>query len=117
MTKRIQKGKKGEASQYITRKQALKKLQLSLRDFRRLCILKGIYPREPKKKFKGFKKMYYHVKDIKFLAHERLLAKFREIAAFSKKITRAKIRHEPSEVERLTKNKPQYTLDHLVKER
>ena len=53
MGKKIKKGKKGEASQYLTRSNAIRKLQLSLQDFRRICILKGVYPREPKKKFKG----------------------------------------------------------------
>lgn len=36
-----QKGKAGAAKAYITRTSAIKKLQCSLADFRRLCILKG----------------------------------------------------------------------------
>lgn len=37
-----QKGKAGAAKAYVTRSAAVKKLQCSLADFRRLCILKGI---------------------------------------------------------------------------
>ena len=36
-----QKGKAGAAKAYITRSAAIKKLQCTLADFRRLCILKG----------------------------------------------------------------------------
>jgi hypothetical protein len=36
-----QKGKAGAAKAYVTRSAAIKKLQCSLADFRRLCILKG----------------------------------------------------------------------------
>ncbi len=36
-----QKGKAGAAKAYVTRSSAVKRLQCSLADFRRLCILKG----------------------------------------------------------------------------
>lgn len=73
----------GEGARYITRKAALKKLQLTLRDFRRLCIIKGIYPREPKHRRRaqqgrtGIQTLYLK-KDIQFLLHEPIIWKLRE---------------------------------------
>jgi hypothetical protein len=37
------KGKAGAAKAYVTRTAAIKKLQCTLADFRRLCILKGAF--------------------------------------------------------------------------
>jgi len=116
------KGESGSATNYTSRNQALKKLQLSLPDFRRLCILKGIYPREPKNRKKVGKgstayKTYYFVKDIAYLAHEPVLRKFREFKIFTRKLKRAIGRQEYSDAERLEQNKPKYTLNHIVKER
>ena len=77
MGKIKKKGTSGTVTSFMTRKAALKKLQVSLAVFRKLCILKGIFPREPRKKFKGTNKTYYLTKDIIFLSHDPLLAKFR----------------------------------------
>jgi pescadillo protein len=82
-----------------------------------LCILKGIHPREPKKKFEGHNKTYYHVKDINFLAHEPLLEKSRELKAYERKIKKARAKRNEHLADRLESNRPSYTLDHLVKER
>ncbi|XP_065663094.1 pescadillo homolog isoform X2 [Hydra vulgaris] len=122
MGKMKRKGESGSATNYINRNQALKKLQLSLPDFRRLCILKGIYPREPRNRKKVGKgstayKTYYYVKDIQFLAHEPVLNKFREFKVFVRKLKRAIGRQEFSDADHLEENKPTYTLDHIVKER
>lgn len=117
MAKKIKKGKKGEITQYVTRSKAIRKLQLTLKDFRRLCILKGIYPREPKKKFKGNSKTYYHVKDINFLAHEKILTKFREIQSHMKRYKKALRRGEILKAKNMLENKPSYSLHHLIKER
>jgi len=89
---------------------------------RRLCILKGIYPREPKnrKKVSGGNsapKTYYWTKDINFLAHEPLLQKFREYKVFARKLRKALGKHQISVAKQIEANKPTYTLDHLVRER
>ncbi|XP_025789148.1 pescadillo homolog isoform X2 [Puma concolor] len=116
------KYERGSATNYITRNKARKKLQLSLADFRRLCILKGIYPHEPKHKKKVNKgstaaRTFYLLKDIKFLLHEPIVNKFREYKVFVRKLRKAYGKSEWNTVERLKDNKPNYRLDHIVKER
>lgn len=109
--------KEGTAAKYITRNKALNRLQIKLPEFRRLCILKGIHPREPKKKVEGHNKTYYHMKDIAFLAHEPLLERSRELKAYEKKITKARAKRNLDLVQRLLGNKPEWNLNHLVNER
>lgn len=89
----------------------------SLENFRRLCILKGVFPREPKKKVKGNHHTYYHLKDIAFLQHDPLLEKFREIRAYEKKIKKAEAKKNKDLANRLLTRKPGYTLDRLIRER
>lgn len=112
------KGLKGTASNYIHRTKAVRRLQVSLKDFRRLCILKGIYPREPKRKPNGSDKTYYHIKDIKFLMHEPLLQKFRAMKVFLKRKKKALTKRDYTRAEALeTTMRPDMSVDHLVRER
>ncbi|GCC20274.1 pescadillo [Chiloscyllium punctatum] len=116
------KYERGAATNYITRNKARKKLQLSLADFRRLCILKGIYPHEPKHKKKVNKgstapRTFYLFKDIKFLLHEPIVHKFRDYKVFVRKLRKAYGKAEWETAQKLQENKPVYKLDHIVKER
>ena len=123
MAKIKKRGKSGQAKNYITRTQAVRKLQISLPDFRRLCIFKGIYPREPRNIKKANKSAthsttFYYTKDIQYLLHEPLLAKFRDQKALQKKIAKSLGRNEVQDAVRLEKNgMPKIKLDHIVRER
>lgn len=106
----------------MTRKAALKKLQLSLKDFRRICILKGIYPREPRNRKRAQKgaggiKTLYHTKDIKFLLHEPIIWKLRELKVYQQKIRRARAMREYKNMKKYLRDYPEINIDHIVKER
>lgn len=119
MGKKQKKNHAGLDATFIGRSACLKRLQVSLKDFRRLCILKGVYPREPRGRTPSKKKgqVYYHIKDLRALAHEPLLQKFREFRTFMKKVRKAAGRNEKDEAARKDSYAPSYTLHHLVRER
>lgn len=106
----------------MTRLAALNKLQLSLNDFRRLCILKGIYPREPKNRKRAQKgnteiKILYHKKDINFLLHEKLVWTLRDMKIMNRRIKYAESIND-KKLKRMRLNKyPELKLDHVVRER
>ncbi len=122
MAKIKKRGTTGNAKNFVTRTQAIKRLQVSLADFRRLCIFKGIYPREPRNKKKANKGStkpvtFYYAKDIQYLQHEPILHKFRQHKTFAKKLNKAISKGEIGDAKRLDANKPNYKLDHIIKER
>ncbi|KAG2535961.1 hypothetical protein PVAP13_9NG151700 [Panicum virgatum] len=111
------KKKEGNAAKYITRTKAVNYLQVSLAIFRKLCILKGVFPRQPKKKVEGNHKTYYHMKDIAFIAHDPLIEKFRQIKVHRKKVKKAIAKKNRDLADRLLNRPPTYKLDRLVLER
>lgn len=85
--------------------------------YRQLCILKGIYPREPKKKFKGTNKTYYHVKDIKYLEQDKIMQTMRELKSFEKKYQRKVVKGQKDAAELMHARRPRMEFQHIIKER
>jgi len=106
---------------YLTRMQATRMLQTDSMGFRRLCILKGIYPRaigRSKQKASGNDKQYYLSKEIKWLVHDQVTSKAHAYEAFEKKVRAAKAQHRFADLKSLQEErKPQYKLDATIKER
>ncbi|BFZ18728.1 hypothetical protein BsWGS_21767 [Bradybaena similaris] len=116
------KFERGAATAFVSRNKALKKLQLSLPDFRTLCIFKGIYPVEPLHKKKVNKgstavKTYYNLKDIQFLSHDVLVAKFREKKHYVRRLKRAVAKKNRFAEAIIRDNKPVYSLKSVMKDR
>ncbi|VDP99326.1 unnamed protein product [Trichobilharzia regenti] len=100
----------------------MRRLQLNLPNFRRLCILKGIYPVEPRNRKKVGKgnsqpRIYYNAKDIAFLSNEPLIEAFRRLRVYHMKLKKAKEKRDKDKIFRIRVNKPKYTLHQIVRER
>ncbi|KAJ4432693.1 hypothetical protein ANN_21316 [Periplaneta americana] len=122
VSKRKKKYESGEGNRFMSRRAALKMLQLSLKDFRKLCILKGIYPREPRNRKRAQQgasgiKTLYHTKDIQFLMHEPIIWKLRDYKIFARKMGKARAVRDFEAMKRYLDNHPHITLDNIVKER
>eukprot|EP01088_Endostelium_zonatum_P016566 TRINITY_DN4534_c0_g3_i2.p1 TRINITY_DN4534_c0_g3~~TRINITY_DN4534_c0_g3_i2.p1 ORF type:complete len:584 (-),score=208.81 TRINITY_DN4534_c0_g3_i2:48-1799(-) len=115
--KELTKRKSKKGIKYMTRNQILKKLNLSIADFRRICILKGIYPRDPPKKLFGSNKTYYLTKDINFLRHDPLLQVFHTRAQHRKKVRSAIATKNSQTLAKLKEAAPKVSLNHLILER
>ncbi|KAL6202586.1 hypothetical protein ACLB2K_026294 [Fragaria x ananassa] len=111
------KKKEGNAARFVTRSQAVKQLQVNLPLFRKLCILKGIFPREPKKKVKGNHHTYYHLKDVSFIQHDPLVQQMRDIRAYGKKVKKAEAKKNKDRAVILKQRRPTYKLDHVILQR
>lgn len=114
---KLKKGTRGEVTQYITRSKAVRALGLSLKDFRRVCILKGIYPREPNKKFEGAHKTYYHKKDITYLSHDDMIMNLRQQRVVDRKVKKALKEKNNIKVKNLKRSRPALVLNRIVRER
>ena len=118
----LKKGTVGAKRNFISREKAIKKLRLSAKEFRRLCILKGVYPADVKnnsemKQRASSGKVYYRSEDVHFLSHEPIIWKFWDMKIFMKKLKRLKARKEIDRLQSLQDNRPFYRLSHIVKER
>ncbi|RNF20739.1 pescadillo [Trypanosoma conorhini] len=107
---------------FLTRMQATRLLQVDSIQFRRLCILKGIYPRalaRSKQKQSGNDKQYYLAREIKWLVRDHVAERMMAHRAWEKKVRRAEAMGLTEELEVLRSNKvkPQYSLVATIKER
>lgn len=114
--------KKRFKSRYLSKMQAQRLLQVDSMTFRRLCILKGIYPRsiaKSRQKDSGNTKQYYLAREVKWLVQDDIRSRLAAFEAWQKKVRRAKAQHrfETLKILQTNQKKPHYRLDATIKER
>ncbi len=113
---------KGNSVAFVSRSFCVRRLQISLNSFRRLCILTSTYPREPpslKKANKGstLKKSFYSKKDLLALLSHPLLKTLRAEKTWLKKCKLASLRHETTRLERLLAAKPVTDYSYILSQK
>jgi pescadillo protein len=109
--------KRKRKSAYITRSQAIRKLEVTLNQFKYLCVINGIYPRVPGKSVKDKSKIYYHVRDIKYLKNGPVLSQLREAKIFNRKEKRAYRDSDLARVEAMQPYRPKFPISKIIKDR
>jgi pescadillo protein len=82
-----------------------------------MCILKGVYPRQPNRMLKGADKTYYHLKDINYLARDPIRDSIYEKQAAEKKARKLVARNDKARARTLEKRAGEMDLSHIVRER
>ena len=105
---------------YLTRSQSKRLLQVDNRDFKRLCILKGVYPRQPMsyRNSSGKDKVYYLTKDVKWIVSDPILEGMRSYETHTKKLRKLRGSGKQEAADTMDETKrPQYKLDKTIRER
>lgn len=133
---KIKNIKKKIIATHYTRRQALNKLQLDLHNFRRLCIYRGIHPKDPttkerKRLIKRYKykqdndgnitnkeAILYKISDIEMLKNDRvLLDVLRLRTSYFRKIASAKATNNTTKIEELVASPPEIPFDIIIRDR
>lgn len=112
MGKKTQRGTKGKAANLVRYTDVSKIVQLpEEKDFRRLCILRGVYPKENPKE-RDSPHPSFHKKDLSMVNNDPMAWFIRDHAAWVKKRNNKFNRQEP-----LPKNEPKPPYDKLIRSR
>jgi len=62
-------------------------------------------------------KTYYLSKDIRFLSHDKLIDKYRDLVSFAKKVNKTTMKKQKERSKNLEANKPILNFDNIIKQR
>jgi len=103
----------------MTRAQVIRRMQLTIKQFRELCILKGLHPVEPGRKRirKQSSKTWYFLKDVTWLKSDPGVEYFRKKYTYDKKEAKYAAKGWKDKLINLRNNKPELDIGAYVKDR